>query len=70
MPQVRGRALQLEKRTLYVGRVQIGDWTVKLSTSELAALLWASSSHTRKARDFIGHEHLDRTRFIHMNGRL
>ncbi len=46
------------------------DWTANITTSELDALLELDSDHTRKARGFTGHEHLDRTGFTHMNGRV
>ncbi len=46
------------------------DWTANISTTELDALLDLDWDHTRKARGFTGHEHLDRTGFIHMNGRV
>jgi len=46
------------------------NWTANISASELHALLDAHSGNTRKARGFTGHEHLDRTGFIHMNGRV
>ena len=45
------------------------DWTANISSMELEALLDLDTDHTRKARGFTGHEHLDRTGFIHMNGR-
>ena len=41
------------------------DWTRELTADESAAL-----SGRRTARGFTGHEHLDRTGFVHMNGRL
>jgi RHS repeat-associated protein len=46
------------------------DWTANISSTELGALLDLDWDHTRKARGFTGHEHLDRTGFIHMNGRV
>ena len=52
------------------GSRKMADWTANISQSELDALLDLDSGHTRKARGFTGHEHLDRTGFIHMNGRV
>jgi RHS repeat-associated protein len=46
------------------------DWTANISSTELNALLDLDWDHTRKARGFTDHEHLDRTGFIHMNGRV
>ncbi len=46
------------------------DWSADASATELAALLALEWDHPRKARGFAGHEHLDRTGFIHMNGRV
>jgi RHS repeat-associated protein len=46
------------------------DWTANISSAELDALLDLDWGHTRKVRGFTGHEHLDRTGFIHMNGRV
>lgn len=46
------------------------DWTANISTTELDDLLDLATDHTRKVRGFTGHEHLDRTGFIHMNGRV
>jgi RHS repeat-associated protein len=46
------------------------DWASNIPTPELDALLDLAADHSRKARGFTGHEHLDRTGFIHMNGRV
>ncbi len=46
------------------------DWLASITASELGNLLSLDTDHTRKVRGFTGHEHLDRTGFIHMNGRL
>ncbi len=46
------------------------DWTANISTAELDVLLDLDWDHPRKARGFTGHEHLDRTGFVHMNGRV
>ena len=44
------------------------DWTGRLTAEEIEALLRAQGE--RVSRGFTGHEHLDRTGLIHMNGRL
>ena len=44
------------------------DWTRRLSESEIEAL--AADHGDRTSRGFTGHEHLDRTGLVHMNGRL
>ncbi|MGL6162285.1 RHS repeat-associated core domain-containing protein, partial [Microbulbifer sp.] len=44
------------------------DWQSELSEEELQELLAAQGITTR--RGFTGHEHLDRTGLIHMNGRV
>jgi|GEM_PF-3123679 len=46
------------------------DWSSNISTPELAELLDLDAGHSRKARGFTAHEHLDRTGLIHMNGRV
>ena len=46
------------------------DWTANISSTEFNELLELDWDHSRKARGFTGHEHLDRTGFIHMNGRV
>ena len=58
------------------------DWRSNIDTLELADILSNEFSvnlpafplgvqyHARVARGFTGHEHLDRTGFIHMNGRV
>lgn len=46
------------------------DWSGNLTTAELDALLVRDWDRTPKVRGFTGHEHLDRTGFIHMNGRI
>ena len=46
------------------------DWTSNLSATELDDLLALDVDHPRRARGFTDHEHLDRTGFIHMNGRM
>lgn len=52
------------------GARKSADWSGNASAAEVDALLGASASHSPKVRGFTGHEHLDRTGFIHMNGRL
>ena len=44
------------------------DWTRQLNQSEIEAL--AADHGDRTSRGFTGHEHLDRTGLVHMNGRL
>ena len=44
------------------------DWTRRLSESETAAL--GADHADRTSRGFTGHEQLDRTGLVHMNGRL
>ena len=44
------------------------DWTRQLDQSEIEAL--AADHGDRTSRGFTGHEHLDRTGIVHMNGRL
>ena len=44
------------------------DWTRQLNQSEIEAL--AADHGDRTSRGFTGHEHLDRTGIVHMNGRL
>ena len=44
------------------------DWTRRLGESEIAAL--GTDHGDRTSRGFTGHEHLDRTGLVHMNGRL
>ena len=44
------------------------DWTRRLSEAEIAAL--GTDHGDRTSRGFTGHEHLDRTGLVHMNGRL
>ena len=44
------------------------DWTRRLSESEIETL--AADHGDRTSRGFTGHEHLDRTGLVHMNGRL
>jgi RHS repeat-associated protein len=46
------------------------DWTANISSTERDDLLDLDWDHARKARGFTRHEHLDRTGFIHMNGRV
>jgi RHS repeat-associated protein len=46
------------------------NWTGSIPSTELDALLALESGHSRKVRGFTGHEHLDRSGFIHMNGRV
>lgn len=46
------------------------DWSAYISTTELDNLLGLATTSTRKVRGFTGHEQLDRTGFIHMNGRV
>lgn len=44
------------------------DWTRQLTKSETDAMLEENGDNS--TRGFTGHEHLDRTGFIHMNGRV
>ena len=44
------------------------DWTARLTKAEIEALPGAHGE--RVSRGFTGHEHLDRTGLIHMNGRM
>ena len=44
------------------------DWTRRLNEAEIDAL--GSDHGDRTSRGFTGHEHLDRTGLVHMNGRL
>lgn len=44
------------------------DWSRQLNPSEIGAL--ADELRPSASRGFTGHEHLDRTGFIHMNGRV
>ena len=44
------------------------DWTRRLSEAEVEAL--GTDHGDRTSRGFTGHEHLDRTGLVHMNGRL
>ena len=44
------------------------DWTGRMTAEEIEALLRAQGE--RVSRGFTGHEHLDRTGLIHMNGRM
>ena len=44
------------------------DWTRRLSEAEIETL--AADHGDRTSRGFTGHEHLDRTGLVHMNGRL
>ncbi|MCV6606452.1 MAG: RHS repeat-associated core domain-containing protein, partial [Porticoccaceae bacterium] len=47
------------------------DWTRNITTAALDALLREDTPPPHKiARGFTGHEHLDKTGFIHMNGRV
>ncbi len=48
--------------------VHKSDWTGMLSASERQTL--AANQPLKTSRGYTGHEHLDRTGFIHMNGRL
>jgi RHS repeat-associated protein len=50
------------------GARRSNDWLSNLSGSEEQSLL--DGLATRTSRGFTGHEHLDRTGFIHMNGRV
>ncbi len=50
------------------GKRRTSDWSGEISSAELEDLLSAQSLTTR--RGFTGHEHLDRTGLIHMNGRI
>ena len=50
------------------GERRKSDWTGMLSASERQTL--ADNQPLKTSRGYTGHEHLDRTGFIHMNGRL
>ena len=50
------------------GSRRASDWTRALSGTERAAL--AAEAPQRTARGYTGHEHLERTGLIHMNGRV
>ena len=50
------------------GERRKSDWTGMLSASERQTL--ADNQPLQTSRGYTGHEHLDRTGFIHMNGRL
>ncbi len=51
-----------------LGERRKSDWTGMLSASERQTL--AANQPLKTSRGYTGHEHLDRTGFIHMNGRL
>ncbi len=46
------------------------DWSGSLPSAELDALMVKDWGQAPRVRGFTGHEHLDRTGFIHMNGRV
>ena len=50
------------------GERRDADWTARLTEAEIETLL--SAHGERVSRGFTGHEHLDRTGLIHMNGRV
>lgn len=50
------------------GERRAADWSRQLSDSETESFL--DQVATNSTRGFTGHEHLDRTGFIHMNGRV
>ena len=50
------------------GERRDNDWTARLTRAEIETLL--SDDGERVSRGFTGHEHLDRTGLIHMNGRM
>ena len=50
------------------GERRNSDWIGAISPAEFAALL--AEMNVRTSRGFTGHEHLDRTGLIHMNGRI
>ena len=50
------------------GERRDNDWTARLTETEIETLL--SDHGERVSRGFTGHEHLDRTGLIHMNGRV
>ena len=50
------------------GERRDNDWTARLTKAEIETLLGAHGE--RVSRGFTGHEHLDRTGLIHMNGRM
>ena len=45
-------------------------WTQNLGSAESTSLLLRTLAHDRKVRGFTDHQHLDRTGFIHMKGRV
>ena len=50
------------------GERRKNDWTARLTRAEIETLLGGHGE--RVSRGFTGHEHLDRTGLIHMNGRV
>ena len=50
------------------GERRDNDWTARLTKAEIETLLGAHGE--RVSRGFTGHEHLDRTGLVHMNGRV
>ncbi len=62
-----GAELKVQAYDPFGGR-RTSDWTRSMSDAELTAL--AGESPQRTARGYTGHEHLERTGLIHMNGRV
>lgn len=52
------------------GRRRAADWSADIGPAELADLLHSSSTSQSRKRGLTDHEHLDRSGFIHMNGRV
>ena len=52
------------------GARKSSDWQSNISSADLTLLLTNTYLLPRFSRGFTGHEHLDRTGFIHMNGRV
>ena len=50
------------------GERRKNDWTARLTRAEIETLLGGHGE--RVSRGFTGHEHLDRTGLVHMNGRV
>ena len=52
------------------GQRKSKDWRTNIPAAELDALLDRGTLDAPRVRGFTGHEHLDRTGFVHMNGRV
>ena len=50
------------------GQRRVEDWEARLTPAEIEAL--RAEHGERVSRGFTGHEHLDRTGLVHMNGRV